>query len=294
MMMCKKSIPIDKDNVWKYPKFHKLLYVVDDMSCFGSPLNFCAQGPESLLKDAAKRLGRREQKRHEGSAYKLQSAQHLMYSVMIDTFHTCISNTENRENSSTEDSNDELDTNAIYQRNKKATRRCIHRVKSGKQVQCEIDWDTRTHSDLMNLPPDFVIFVCDSFQEGETIHFCMEYQHDVHKFQCHPSFLSDGGIHDWMNIDFKKKHGHFPCWLALVVAVDSPSEPNEKYQLVVQSTTKETHKHEFTLLREWEWSPDYLLVSGNTVVGPCFVISISHNSAKVLAAKPHEEWADKF
>ncbi len=95
-------------------------------------------------------------------------------------------------------------------------------------MQCEIDWDTRTHSDLMKLPPDLVKFVCDSFKEGETIHFCMEYQRDVHKFQCHPSFQSDGGIHDWMNIDFKKKHGHFPCWLALVVAVNSPTEPNEK------------------------------------------------------------------
>ena len=98
-----------------------MLHVVDDMSRFGSPLNFCAQGPESLLKDAAKRLGRREQKRHEGSAYKLQSAQHLMYSVMIDTIHTCSWDTEDRENLSTEDSNDELvDTNAIYQRNKKS------------------------------------------------------------------------------------------------------------------------------------------------------------------------------
>jgi hypothetical protein len=81
--------------------------------------------------------------------------------------------------------------------------------------------------------------------------------------------------------------------LALVVVVDSPREPDKKDQLVVQSTTKETHKHESTLLREWEWSPDYHLVSGDTVVGPCFVISISHNSSKVLEAK-HEEWADKF
>jgi hypothetical protein len=81
--------------------------------------------------------------------------------------------------------------------------------------------------------------------------------------------------------------------LALVVVVDSPTEPDKKYQLVVQSISKETHEHESTLLREWEWSPDYLLVSGNTVLGPCFVIFISHNSSKVLEAKPYEEWADK-
>ena len=59
-----------------------------------------------------------------------------------------------------------------------------------------------------------------------------------------------------MNIDFGREDGNFPCWLALVVVVESPREPDEKYQLVVQSTTKETHKHESTLLREWEWSPD--------------------------------------
>jgi hypothetical protein len=117
MMMCKKSIPIDKDNVWKYPKFQELPHIVDAMSRFGSPLNFCSLGPESLLKDTAKHPRRRAQKHHEGSS---------------------------------------------------------------------------------------------------------------------------------------------------------------------------------TLLREWEWSPDYLLVSGNTVVGPCFVISISHNSSKVLGAKPTEEWDDKF
>jgi hypothetical protein len=93
---------------------------VGDMSCFGSPLNFCAQGPESLLKDAAKRPRRQAQKRHEVSAYELQSAQRLMYGVVIDTVHTRIWDTDDRENSSTEGSNDELvDTNAIYQETKK-------------------------------------------------------------------------------------------------------------------------------------------------------------------------------
>ncbi len=96
MMMWKESILIDEENAWKYPKFHELLHIVDDMSCFGSPLNFCAQGPESLLKDAVKHPGRWTQKRHEGSAYKLQSVQHLMFSVVIDTVHTCIWDAEDR------------------------------------------------------------------------------------------------------------------------------------------------------------------------------------------------------
>jgi hypothetical protein len=103
MMMCKESIQIDKENAWKYPKFHELFHILDDMSRFGSPLNFCAEGPESLLQDAAKHPGRQAQEHHEGSAYELQSAQHLMDSVMIDTVHTRIWDTEDRE-----DSNDSL------------------------------------------------------------------------------------------------------------------------------------------------------------------------------------------
>jgi hypothetical protein len=96
-----------------------------------------------------------------------------------------------------------------------------------------------------------------------------------------------------MIFDFEG-HGKFPCRLALVVVVDSPQDPNEKFQLVVQSTTEETKAHESTLLREWKWSPTYHLVSGNTVVDPCFVISISHNSSTVLETKPYTEWASKF
>ena len=87
-------------------------------------------------------------------------------------------------------------------------------------MQYEIKWDTRTHIDFLKYPPHFVKFVCDSFKKGKTIYFCTEKQHDVHKFRCHQSFQSDGGVHDWMNIDFRKKHGHFPCRLALVVVVD--------------------------------------------------------------------------
>jgi hypothetical protein len=41
-----------------------------------------------------------------------------------------------------------------------------------------------------------------------------------------------------MIIDFGKL-GKFPYRLALVVVVDSPQDPEDKYQLVVQSTTEE-------------------------------------------------------
>ena len=89
MDMCKQSIPLkvegkDEDkkkgkkkgtiikkeegqksnaeDSWKFPKFHELLHIVDDMSWFVSPVNFCAQHPESLLIPAAKHPGRQAQK----------------------------------------------------------------------------------------------------------------------------------------------------------------------------------------------------------------------------------------
>jgi hypothetical protein len=69
--------------------------------------------------------------------------------------------------------------------------------------------------------------------------------------------------------------------LALVLVVDSPHDPEEKYQLIVQSTTEERKRHESTPLREWKWSPTYHRVSCNTIVDPGFVISISHKRSTV-------------
>jgi hypothetical protein len=41
-------------NAWKFPKFHELLHILDDMPRIGSPVNFCALRPaESLLISAA-------------------------------------------------------------------------------------------------------------------------------------------------------------------------------------------------------------------------------------------------
>jgi hypothetical protein len=302
MEMCKDHIPIEKESAWKKPKFHELLHVVDDMSRFGSPVNFCAQRPESLLIPAAKRPGRRAQKKHEGSAYELQSAQRLMYSFVIDSVHTRIwesdiddnsNGPELEDNVSSEDMHHNLQ-NSVYQGTDQATFGCVRRFKVRKGYQYEVEWETKTRTDFMKLPVELLKFICDSFKEGETIRFCTEYRRDVHKFWCHPSYQSDGAMHDWMNIDFGEEHGHFPCCLALVIVQEEPTDPDEKYQLVVQSATKVNADHESTLLREWDWSPEYLLVSGNSVSGPCFVISISHNCSKVLETKPYASWAEKF
>jgi hypothetical protein len=73
LKMCKNNIPAMKENCWKFPKFHELLHIVDDIERFGAPRNFNAERPESLLIYAAKRPGRRAQKRHGGISYELQS-----------------------------------------------------------------------------------------------------------------------------------------------------------------------------------------------------------------------------
>jgi len=74
MKMCKDRIkPLKKENPFRFPKFHEMLHLLDDMNRFGSPRNFCAQRPESLLIQAAKQPGRRAQKRHEALNYRQHS-----------------------------------------------------------------------------------------------------------------------------------------------------------------------------------------------------------------------------
>ena len=90
LKLCKNNIPAFKENGWKFPKFHELLHVVDDIERFGAPQNFNAERPESLLIHAAKRPGRRAQKLHVGCVYELQSAQRVAESFVIDLVYTRI------------------------------------------------------------------------------------------------------------------------------------------------------------------------------------------------------------
>ena len=62
MSMCVNDIPLSTSKLWKFPKFHELLHILDNME---------RQRPESLLIPVAKKPGRRAQKRHNGSAYEL-------------------------------------------------------------------------------------------------------------------------------------------------------------------------------------------------------------------------------
>jgi hypothetical protein len=56
--MCKTHIPLTGTKTWKFPKFHELLHILDDMEQFGAPVNLSAQRLESLLIVAAKQPGR--------------------------------------------------------------------------------------------------------------------------------------------------------------------------------------------------------------------------------------------
>jgi hypothetical protein len=57
MEMCKSYIPTVKVAAWKFPKFHELLHIVDDIERFGAPMNFCAQRQSPSVSQWPKNLG---------------------------------------------------------------------------------------------------------------------------------------------------------------------------------------------------------------------------------------------
>ena len=79
-----------------------------------------------------------------------------------------------------------------------------------------------------------------------------------------------------------------------MVVLKSPDDPTrETYQLVVQYVIKETNVSSL-LLTEWTWSPENHCVSGDTIVGPIFVIIIKEDSSQILVARHYDEWASHF
>ena len=82
----------------------------------------------------------------------------------------------------------------------------------------------------------------------------------------------------------------YPCRLAMVVIMDNPADP---YRLVVQSATARTYK-DSTLLKEWTFSPEFYIISPESIEGPCFVIMISPTNNKILETLPYDEWPSKF
>ena len=83
---------------------------------------------------------------------------------------------------------DETTRNGIFQSTGQATFGCVYRFKSSEEIQYKIEWDTRTHRDLLALPLELIEFLFDSFKESDSITFCTEYNRDVHTFRCHPCY----------------------------------------------------------------------------------------------------------
>jgi hypothetical protein len=293
--MCKEDIPTDNSSKWKFPKFHELLHIVDDMTRFGATTNFCALRPESLLIPVAKQPGRRAQKRHEGSMFELQAAQRLSLSLMIATMHQRIWKT-------TSEANDDppVKSETINETTGRATIGVIsqtqHQDIAGHK-RIEVRWETSSDVSQMHLPISLLVFICQRF--GDTVRFCTEYIRDRYTFRCHPGFQSGSAIYNWMTVKFETneegtKFDVFPCRLATVIVMPTSNLlRTDKYRLVVQCTTERTTTKS-VLLTEWLWEEQYHVIDPNTIVGHCSVISIKADASKVLETLPNEEWHSQF
>jgi hypothetical protein len=289
MHLSKKYIPTSKSTAWNYPKFHELMHIVDDMSRFGAPQNFCAQRPESLLIVAAKQPGRRAQKRHEGVVYELQAAQRLCYSLMINTVHDRIQNGTPAP-PLTKPVDSSLSQSCIHESTKGSTTGILTKEPASVDNLTpvyHIQWDTQTDVSTLQMNNQLLHYLYNNF--GPMVHFCTEYKRDIYTFRCHPNYGSAGPIYDWMIIKFNI--GLYPCRLAAVVFDESTSA--KEVHLVVQSTTKRTSAKS-TLFQEWDWSPEYISVRPNTIEAPCFVISLRDDNSRVLETLARDKWADEF
>jgi hypothetical protein len=294
MSMCKADIPLAANKSWKFPKFHELLHILNDMERFGAPINYCAQRPESLLIPVAKQPGRRAQKRHAGSTYELQAAQRLSYSLMINEVHARIWG--NPPGSSATGNKASGDIVPIFESTGMATFGLLTRNSDHTFV---LKWNTRTNAHLMQLPTPLLEFIWSTF--GPCVRLCTEYVRDAFRFRCHPAYQSDNAINDWMHVQFlvynrKLKRDvtrSFPCRLAAVVLRDIDDTNTEPYHLIVQSATRKTGIKS-TLLTEWVWSPEFLVILPSSIVGPCFVILIKHDTSKILETLPLDKWASEF
>jgi hypothetical protein len=295
MSWCCKRLPTTNSERWNLPKFHELLHIVDDMIRFGAPTNFCAQRPESLLIAAAKQPGRRAQKRHNGSSYELQAAQRVAYSCMIHTVYSRIWDTEPYVP-------DVVDTSDLIAEGTGHATFCqVQRIPlttTPPSYSYRVCWHTTTDIALMTLPGALLTFLCSHF--GHSVRICTEYKRDIHTFRCHPCYQSNGPIYDWLLVNFEGFITPFPCRLAAVVIMPSPNVGDggqmtkpPSYKLVVQSTTTKTHVNS-VLFTEWNWDPQYLVIEPETIVGPCFVITIAADNSRVLEALPLSKWPGQF
>ena len=291
LRLCSKSIPAMKDNCWKFPKFHELLHIVDDIERFGAPRNFNAERPEALSINAAKRPGRRAQKRHEGALYELQSAQRVAESIIIDMVHTRIWGSTTAPDDSADEVSD-VDSEILQSAGQAtlATVTCSTSTTLLSLRKYKIMWHTRTNITMMKLPMPLLHFLMDQF--GSPVNLATEYVRDVYTFRCHHAYQSGCAINDWMNVKFD--NGCIcPCRLAAVVVLDNNPNNPERFRLVVQAAIKRSHE-DSVLFTEWSWLPLYQSTSPNTIHAPCFVISIKDDGSKILVTRPYDEWPAQF
>jgi hypothetical protein len=302
MRVCSNYPATTNSNRWNFPKFHELLHVVDDMSRFGAPTNFCAQCPKSLLISAAKQSGQRAQKGHHGINYELKAAQRLCASGVINTVYERIF--DNPSQSSHKNVAIQSVTSKITQGTNQATSCTIdleqYTTQPGK-ITVQVCWSSTTKVEHLTLPIPLLNFLCAKF--GPKVHICTQCKRDKFTFQCHPAFQSGSSIHDWMLVKFETEAvgnqeagvDYFPCKLADAVLNDDLNVTNNdnKYQLFVQCTVSRT-RVKSALLTVWRWLPDYLIISPASISHPCFVITIKEDQSTVMETLEYEKWPGEF
>ena len=138
----------------------------------------------------------------------------------------------------------------------------------------------------MTLNSELMHFLTHHF--GPQVSICTQYQREQFIFRCHPNFQSNGPMYDWLKIRFDDDI--YPSKLACVVNTPDAEEP---VQLVVQCAVKRTGIKS-AIFTEWTWSPEYYIVSPDTIHAPCFVVSILPNHSKILETLTYEEWPRLF
>jgi hypothetical protein len=156
----------------------------------------------------------------------------------------------------------------------------------------DLYWHTRCNEEEVKtkyiVKPALLDFMSTQF--GHEVNFCTEYQRGGHIFRCHPHYKSDGPMFDWMTVLFEGNK-IYPCRLVAIILCEKDAE--EPYQLIVQSTTKQTG-HKSVLLTEWYMSQDYYVISPESIQAPCFVIEHTDDDSKVQETLAYDLWANEF
>ena len=100
-----------------------------------------------------------------------------------------------------------------------------------------------------------------------------------------------------MLVDFEGYATPCPCRLAAVVlndAFDNTDPDSKPFQLIVQSTLERVENKSSVLLKQWTWSPTYLIIDTDSIVAPSFVISIVNDDSVVLEALALDAWPGQF